>query len=479
MMKKPKKDFTDIERNNRLGMTTHWIVVLIALTFCFLQLLSARATVPFVLAATLLGLIAPIGELILWKRNPGTSLIKHFLSYGFAVFYTYILFTAENNLVFLFAVPLLLIITVYNDTRYTILINIGIVLESLIVSILGAQTGGFGYAGFDSAIMQNVVMIMIALFSFLATKTINQNLSQKLNSIRLIVQNTETGITEIYGEMEKLRESSKATETAMNEVTTGTADTAAAVSNQLLMTRSIGEQVETVGTHAAEMSETLAKTLLCVDNGNQDMIQLTEKVDASVSTSTEAAAKLKKLNENIKEMNSILKMIDDIAFQTNILALNANVEAARAGEAGRGFSVVASQVSEMSIRTKDATENITGLIHNVAVSLNEVTDVIGQMAKEIEEEKICTRQAMDSFSSISDNTQAVRDEVGELVNNITRLTDANRGIMDSVQTISAISEEVCALANEAMSSEENNVGILDGISVKMQLLVEKNQSSDT
>lgn len=478
-MKRNAKEFTDIERNNKLAMTTHWIVVLIALAFCYLQLLSALATPLFVLGATVLGLAAPAAELVSWKRNPKNTRIKHLLSYGFAVFYTYILFTAENNLVFLFAIPLLLIITVYNDTRYTTVINIGIVLESFLVTILGAKTGGFGYADFDSAVMQDVVMVMIAIFSVLTTKTIDRNLSQKLDNIRRIVQNTEEGITEIYCDMEKLRESAKITETAMNEVTTGTANTADAVSNQLLMTRSIGEQVETVGAYAADMSENLKKTLACVEDGNRDIQMLAGKVDASVSTSTDAAGKLNKLNEDIREMNSILKLIDDIAFQTNILALNANVEAARAGEAGRGFSVVASQVSEMSIRTKNATEDITGLIHNVAVSLSEVTSVINRMAQEIAEEKGCTTQAADSFCAISANTNAVRNGIGELVNNITRLTDANRGIVDSVQTISAVSEEVSALAHEALSSEETTAGILDEIAVKMQLLVEKNQESDT
>ena len=68
----------------------------------------------------------------------------------------------------------------------------------------------------------------------------------------------------------------------------------------------------------------------------------------------------------MQEMHSIVEIISKIANQTSLLALNASIEAARAGEAGRGFSVVATEISGMATQTKDATGNIAELIQNVS-----------------------------------------------------------------------------------------------------------------
>lgn len=78
-------------------------------------------------------------------------------------------------------------------------------------------------------------------------------------------------------------------------------------------------------------------------------------------------------------MNSIVEIISNIASQTSLLALNASIEAARAGEAGRGFSVVASEISTMANQTTDATQEITDLIGNVSSAVTSVVEVVKDM----------------------------------------------------------------------------------------------------
>lgn len=465
------KKMSDIERNNKIGMISHLTMVIVMFTFCLLQTFSGLVDGLYMLIIFVLGFTPVAMELFYWKKDTKTKMIKHLIAIGFAVFYTFCLFTSSNNLVFLFVVPMILIVSIYNDTKYTLMINTGTIIESFLVILIGSKTGKFGYAGMDSAIIQMVIMIIIAVYAYLAAHTIDSNLTQKLDHIRSISHKTESAIQEINAELQKLNDSSQATKLSMEEVNAGTADTAYAVQDQLMQTESIHQMIDTVNISASIMSENLQQTLYYVQNGNQDISQLVSKVDTSMEVSSDAVERLNTLQNNMKQMNSISKLIDDIAFQINIMALNANVEAARAGESGRGFAVVASQISEMSNKTKNATEDITALINNVSSSISDVVEVMQQMIDSTKEQKQCTSHTSESFSSIHSNTFTIRDNVETLVNNIQELTQANQNIANSIQTISASSEEVSALASEAMTAENNNAQVLNSISEKMQQLL--------
>ena len=432
--------------------------------------------------------IAPIiAEYVFWKQNHETSMVKHFMAIGFAIFYTVALFTSTNNMVFVFVIPMILLITIYNDARYSLLINIGTVLESFIVVIVGANTGKFGYTGLDSAIIQVIVMILIGIYSFMSAQVLNINNKNKveaikkaqgktellLNNISELSQKMESGIEDIHVELDKLNEASSVTQDAMKEVTVGTNDTAEAVQKQLLQTEAIQNRVNMVNEVADNITESMHETLNVLERGNQDVKIMVQMVEKSVQNGADVAEKLQTLDKYMAEMNSIVELISGITSQTSLLSLNASIEAARAGEAGKGFAVVATEISGMATQTQDATEQITTLINNVSGAISEVVEVIHQMIAGIDEEKQGAANTADSFSEIQNNTYAIRDSAKDLMNHIVELKEANNEIVDSIQTISAISEEVSAHASDTLESEEANTSILDKMKEKMQELLQE------
>ena len=187
--------------------------------------------------------------------------------------------------------------------------------------------------------------------------------------------------------------------------------------------------------------------------------------------SANAADKLETLNQYISEMNTIVELINGVTSQTSLLALNASIEAARAGEAGKGFAVVASEISDLATQTKSATTNITQLIGNVSGSITEVVTVIREMIDGINEEKEMSGNASASFGTIEEHTYAIRDNVARLTESVSQLEAANQEIADSVQTISAVSEEVSAHANETLAAEQENMQHLLTISGRSQELI--------
>lgn len=265
-------------RNNRTVLLAHFIDVLVMTTFCLLQVFSGLTTWSYVLFVALLGFVPVAIEHFLWKRNPQTYAIKHLVAICFAVFYTFTLFTSTNQLVFVFVIPMILIVSVYNDVRYSLLINIGTVTESLIIAIVGGATGKFGYLGMDYGIIQVVFMILVGIYSLFTAKTLNTNFEEVLAGLSSVSEEMKSGIQDIHAELVTLNDASASTISAMQEVSTGTNDTAEAVQNQLLQTQSIQSKTEEVYDSINHISENMQNTLAALYAGNQDVASLVEKV---------------------------------------------------------------------------------------------------------------------------------------------------------------------------------------------------------
>lgn len=480
-----RRNVTDQERNNKTAMCSHLAEALIITGTYIAEMLMGNRSVSYTLLVVILAMGPVIGELYFWSRNHESGMVKHLVAQGFAVMYTVILFTATNSMVFLYVIPMVLMISVYNDPGYSIKITIGIILENIIAVFGGAMTGKFGFRDMESGLLQLLTIVLVGVYSYFTARTLGENAGQKLENIKAAQDETENilgdvsrtsqlmqeGIHEIHEKVERLQEASYTTKEAMEEVTAGAADTAEAVQKQLQQTETIGQRVELVSEAAARISERMHQTLEVLGTGNHDVETLVSEVEQSVQNSVDAADKLETLNQYIVEMNSIVELISGITAQTSLLALNASIEAARAGEAGRGFAVVASEISALATQTKEATAHITELIGNVSGSITQVVTVIRGMIDGINAEKESTGRTAASFGIIEEHTYAIRDNVERLTDNVEQLKEANQEIANTVQTISAVSEEVSAHANETLESEEQNMKHLLVIAGKSQELI--------
>ena len=343
-----------------------------------------------------------------------------------------------------------------------------------------------GYLGTDAAVIQLIIVLITGIYACMLALATKANADQKINNIskskeqsdELLSQISEmsatmqNGIAEVYADLEKLQESSKITQSTMSDVSNGATDTANAVQNQLTQTDAIQKKVELVDMSANEISASMAETLDILTQSSKDIEHLVTTVDISVKNGEMVADKLTYLNNHISQMHSIIVMIEEIASQTELLALNASIEAARAGEAGKGFSVVASEISKMATQTGDATENITKLIHNMSSAIEDVVSVIYTMIDGINTEKSSTENTAKSFDNIQTNTYTVRDNVSRLSSSIDELKQANSVIVDSIQTISAVSEQLSAHAAETTNTEDANMKILESINTRMHSLID-------
>ena len=101
---------------------------------------------------------------------------------------------------------MILIVSVYNDVRYSIMINTGTVIESLLVGIIGAKTGRFGYAGSDSAIIQVVIMILVGIYSIMAAKNCTEQCRAQGRTDQKVQSQTEAVFKEYGGTLRDLKD---------------------------------------------------------------------------------------------------------------------------------------------------------------------------------------------------------------------------------------------------------------------------------
>lgn len=486
-MKMEQRINTEIARNNRVGMLAHATDATVMVIYSIIQTYAGLHSGLYAVLMVILGIGPVVAEYVCWKKDPATPAIRHFLAIGFALFYSVALFTSTNNIVFVFVIPMILVISIYNDTKYSLMINTGTVIESLLVAVIGSQTGKFGYAGADSAVIQVVIMVLVGLYSFRSAQVLERNNREKMQNIDESRKETElllsdisslsrelaAGIEDMDTDLDRLNTTFAKTKGAMEQVTAGADDTANAVQKQLSQTEAIQSKVELVNDASNRIAENMEQTLQTLEGGNKDVRALVEMVDASVQNGADVAEKLGTLDKYMEEMHSIVELIGGITSQTSLLALNASIEAARAGEAGKGFAVVATEISGMATQTKEATVNITELIQNVSSAISEVVGVIRQMIAGINEEKQGASNTADSFLAIEKNTFAIQEHVKKLAAEINELKEANSVIVASIQTISAVSEEVSAHASETMEAEEENSTRLNDMKDTMQGLLNK------
>lgn len=486
-MNKAYKEKSELAKNNTTAVQAHIIIALVyAVTFIGEAVLGNRSII-YAVIIVLLAAIPPAMEIAYWRKDPEHPMIKHLVACGFAILYVFVMFSTTNAMIYVYVIPMILAISVYNDSKYAIKVNIGVIAVNLITVIGGVLTGKFGYVDKSSGMIQVTVIMLTCIMSYFVVNRLNKNSQEKIDEAaeakneaeRLMKEEAETanvmkqGVSYMYSSTEQLLESAEKTKEAMKELTHGATDTANAVQTQTLQTEEIQKKVALVGQAAGDISDNMVHTLEVLEKGSKEVGVLVTEVEESVQKGAYITEKLETLDKYIEEMNTIVELISGITSQTSLLALNASIEAARAGEAGRGFSVVATEISNMASQTTEATVSITTLIDNVSGAISDVVNNTRQMIDGISTEKVSTKNTADSFKNIENNTFAIRDNVDKLTEHIKELEKANKEIVDSVYTISAISQEVSAHSNETYEAEEANVNILESIATKAKELIDR------
>jgi methyl-accepting chemotaxis protein len=230
------------------------------------------------------------------------------------------------------------------------------------------------------------------------------------------------------------------------------------------------QQVSENSNRAAAASRQAAETAL---HGGRTVDETLAKMRAIAIAVSGTAKKVEELGKRSDEIGRIVGVIDDIADQTNLLALNAAIEAARAGEQGRGFAVVADEVRKLAERTTSATKEIAQMINNIQDETRVAVSAMETGTQQVEEGVNSTAEAGKALKQIIEMAEQVGEMITHIATAATEQSGASEQVNQSMDQIARLNQESAAGSQEAASACQH----LSGLALDLQKMVSNFQLS--
>ncbi|MEH2097026.1 methyl-accepting chemotaxis protein [Nostoc sp.] len=220
--------------------------------------------------------------------------------------------------------------------------------------------------------------------------------------------------------------------------------------------KAVAESAEKAAFVANHAAHTATKSGHAMDLTVQNILSLRETVG-------ETAKKVKRLGESSQQISRVVSLINQIAIQTNLLAINAGIEAARAGEEGQGFAVVAEEVGELAVRSAAATQEIEQIVENIQRETSEVVQAMEIGTTQVVEGTRIVEEAKQSLSEILD----VSLQIDSLVQSISTATASQ---VETSQSVSQLMKDIAAISQRTSdSSRQVSQSLQQTVEISQQL----------
>ena len=262
-----------------------------------------------------------------------------------------------------------------------------------------------------------------------------------LGSCATMQSNLRAIVSQLQQDAQQIASMSGEFATSTGQIAQATDDQSEAASSMAASIEELSVSITHMSDQAGEVRKSSASSGDASRQGGVVVDQLLAGNKHTAVSVDAAAVRVEELGRLSGEVSSVVKVIHEVAEQTNLLALNAAIEAARAGEQGRGFAVVADEVRKLAERTGQSTQEITQTICEIQSVVNEVSAAMKTAVDQVRDGETLSQKVRDSINEIAERTTQVMDSVEEITYALTEQSTASADIARRVEQIAAASEE--------------------------------------
>lgn len=248
---------------------------------------------------------------------------------------------------------------------------------------------------------------------------------------------------------------------SINEITTQISEKSAQAQNRAMTVAAASDEMVSTTADIAKNCENAAKvaneSVEITNQGVQDVEYTIDGMHEQVKKTTEDANRIKTLFDQTQKIGTIVQTIEDIASQTNLLALNAAIEAARAGEAGKGFAVVADEVRALASRSSSSTQEITKMVSQIQDDASMANESMTKSLESINDLSEKAANVRTSLHGIISKVNDVNSRITQIATAAEQQTTATSEISENMQQITDATNEFVKLVEKSQSQVVNNV----------------------
>src|SRR5579872_5373383 len=353
------------------------------------------------------------------------------------------------------------------------IMQITLVITSLLAASVASVVAGTFRRRFSGALINVAARTEVIAKGDLTGEPLKGDSNDEIGDLIAAVNQMQRSLREIIHSMAataehvaSASEQISSTATQMAQGAEVQRDQASQVARAMQEMSSTVLQVSDNSNKAAEAARQAAETARQGGKVVQDTLAKMQAISESVSGTSK---KILELGKSSDQIGRIIGVIDDIADQTNLLALNAAIEAARAGEQGRGFAVVADEVRKLAERTTSATKEIAQMIKNIQDETRVAVAAMESGSKQVEEGVSSTAKAGDSLRSIIQMSEQVGGMITEIATAATEQSSASEEINNNMETIAKLVKESADGAQQSAKACQD----LSGLALDLQNMVGK------